>query len=330
MSNFIVPNTFIPGTKAKAQEVNENFTSIQNELNTKAIKTGDLTQPFYVAPAIEDNHATTKNQVENLIENIKTEISSELDKNDLSLFATCGNVNEDGNADLIDFSGMNLNFLIGGTYSNLIGNIQGANVKITSVDAFSLSGYADGTYNIFVDKDGEITALKNTVYIQAKAPTMIINDVWVNTSIYPNEIKQYNGTENVTFEKLFLGYVVIKDSQIDLTFTNPYNSKDVTVANHINSARVVETYLNGSSGYRIWSDGWCEQWGNTNSERGKQTMTLLKTYKKITNAMATSWADCNYAIVSTPSLSTIAVETRGFDHTIQPCTAFWYIRGYIK
>ena len=27
MSNFIVPNTFIPGTKAKAQEVNENFKS---------------------------------------------------------------------------------------------------------------------------------------------------------------------------------------------------------------------------------------------------------------------------------------------------------------
>ena len=91
MSNFIVPNTFIPGTKAKAQEVNENFTSIQNELNTKATKTGDVTQPFFVAPAIEDNQATTKKQIEKIIEDTKSNLFSEIEKNDLCLFALYGN-----------------------------------------------------------------------------------------------------------------------------------------------------------------------------------------------------------------------------------------------
>ncbi len=281
MSNFIVPNTFIPGTKAKAQEVNENFTSIQNELNSKATKTGDVAQTFFVAQAVEENQATTKKQVENLIENTKTEMISELDKNGFSLFAFSGNVNEDGKAHLITFSGMNLSFLVGGGSSNLLGNIQGTSVEITSVDSFSLNGYADGTYNIFVDKDGEITALANKVYIQPKEPTMVINDIWVNTSVSPNEIKQYNGTEKVLFEKIFIGKVVIKDSQIESVSTNPYNSKIVTVANHTNGAQVVETYQNDASGYRIYSDGFCEQWGQSTTTSGKVVITFVKPFETV-------------------------------------------------
>ena len=34
--SFNIPNTFVAGTKAKADEVNENFTSLQNELNKNA------------------------------------------------------------------------------------------------------------------------------------------------------------------------------------------------------------------------------------------------------------------------------------------------------
>ncbi len=276
MSNFIVPNTFIPGTKAKAQEVNENFTSIQNELNTKATKTGDVTQPFFVAPAIEDNQATTKKQIEKIIEDTKSNLFSEIEKNDLCLFALNGNVNEDGKAYLIDFSGMNLSFLVGGSYPNLLGNIQGASVEITSVEAFSLSGYVDGTYNIFVNKDGEITALANKIYIQPKEPTMVINDIWVDTSVYPNKIKQFNGTEKVLFEKIFIGKVIIKASQIESVSTNPYKSKMVTVVNHTSSAQIIETYQNGTSGYRVYSDGYCEQWGYINVPG---TFTFLKTFK---------------------------------------------------
>lgn len=36
MSKFVVPNIFVAGTKAKAQEVNENFASIQDELEKKS------------------------------------------------------------------------------------------------------------------------------------------------------------------------------------------------------------------------------------------------------------------------------------------------------
>lgn len=332
MSNFIVPNTFIPGTKAKAQEVNENFSSIQNELNTKASKTGDFTQPFFVAPATEENQATTKKQVCNLIEDTKAEIASDINKNNLSLFPQSGNADENGNADLIDFSAMNLNFLVGGNYPNLVGNIQGNQTEITYVASLSLSGYSDNTYNIFVDRNGEISTFANKIYIQPKEPTMVINDIWVNTSIYPNEIKQFNGNENVKFEKLFIGNVVIKNSQIDSVYTNPYNCQNITVANHTNYATVVETYVNGSSGYRIWSDGYCEQWGlvsQWNISVGPVTVDLLKKYKSISSVMVTSSADSCYGIGKTSGQDKIIVETRGHNYTQQACVCYWRVYGYL-
>ncbi len=67
MSNFIVPNTFVPGTKARAQDVNENFVAVQDELNLKAEKNGDETQTFYVANATHDNEAVNKAQLDTAI-----------------------------------------------------------------------------------------------------------------------------------------------------------------------------------------------------------------------------------------------------------------------
>lgn len=52
---------------------------------------------------------------------------------------------------------------------------------------------------------------------------------------------------------------------------------------------VTETYVNGTSWYRIWSDGWCEQ-GNSKvpSSTSWETILLLKQYK-----------DTNYQVIAT-------------------------------
>lgn len=41
---------------------------------------------------------------------------------------------------------------------------------------------------------------------------------------------------------------------------------------------ISETYVNGTSWYRIYSDGWCEQGGRVSSGSGASTVTLLKSY----------------------------------------------------
>lgn len=51
---------------------------------------------------------------------------------------------------------------------------------------------------------------------------------------------------------------------------------------------ITETYVNGTSGYRIWSDGYCEQWGRVNisGTDANNTVNFVKTFK-----------DTNYVVV---------------------------------
>ena len=65
---------------------------------------------------------------------------------------------------------------------------------------------------------------------------------------------------------------------------------------------IIDTYVNGTSGYRIWSDGYCEQWGLANVET---YVTLLKTYRDINYVILTSATNntnsTNRALCGTPS-----------------------------
>ena len=98
---------------------------------------------------------------------------------------------------------------------------------------------------------------------------------------------------------------------------------------------IVETYVNGTSGYRIWSDGYCEQWGYLlpTSAAAVHTVTFLKPFK-----------DTNYSILrttvsaydTTPSLrvlTTQALTTTNFKMYLPTPTyadgAMWRAYGYI-
>lgn len=277
MGKFVVPNIFVAGTKAKAQEVNENFTSIQNELEKKALKEGDETQAFYVADAIDDNQAVSKSQMEAVIDNFNDKTSTKIGADKISLFAKSGNINEYGNAELLQNSGLELSFLVGNDYPSLKGNIQGEEIEINEIETFSMSGFSDGIYNIFVDKNATISAFTNKVYIQPQKPTMVVNDVWVDTSIFPNKIYVYNGTDLIKFEKLFIGEVQLTNSQISSVKTKPYYSDEVTIVNQIKNAKVLEAYVNNNSGYRLWSDNWLENWGSFSIY--DHSVTFLKKFK---------------------------------------------------
>lgn len=291
MGKFIVPNIFVAGTKAKAQEVNENFVSIQEELEKKALKEGSQTQTFYVANATEDGQAVSKNQMQNFVNETNNSTLAKIGADKLSLFANSGNTDEEGNAELITFSDLELTFLVGNNYPSLKGNLLGENIEITEIENFSLSGFANGKYNIFVNKNGEISVLSNNIYIQPKQPSLILNDVWVDTSSVPDKITQFDGSNKINFDKLLIGKVTIENSQITSVTTVPYNSKEVTIVNQSHNAHIIETYQNEHSWYRIWSDGFVEQGGiisnmGVNSYRD---ITLLKTYKDMNFSVIASF-----------------------------------------
>lgn len=89
------------------------------------------------------------------------------------------------------------------------------------------------------------------------------------------------------------------------------------------------TYDGGTSGYRIWSDGYCEQWGLANA--GTTSITFAKTFK-----------DTNYNILITergnwagyiPRVDTVSTNsmTLKFDAFTGGSVQSWYwtVKGYL-
>ena len=96
-----------------------------------------------------------------------------------------------------------------------------------------------------------------------------------------------------------IGEMEVKNGNI-VSFT-PYNPVSLATKDEIESAvkdikkeystaYITETYLNGGSGYIVYSNGYCEQWGLTNASAGSSiTINYIKTFK-----------DTNYFIAVTP------------------------------
>lgn len=75
----------------------------------------------------------------------------------------------------------------------------------------------------------------------------------------------------------------------------PFRAVDYNDFN--NTPHVIESYSKGSSGYRVWSDKYCEQWGTVNltSTNEEITITLLKEYRDSYGCCLTS--PCNVELL---------------------------------
>lgn len=107
--------------------------------------------------------------------------------------------------------------------------------------------------------------------------------------------------------------------------------EQITNINAPSRGYLVQSYVNGTSGYRVYSDGWCEQWGKSNSTSGQETITLTKAYNSINfTVLATSYANNFYGTAEIINNKTIWIESRGHDFTVQPCLVRWLTMGYIS
>lgn len=110
---------------------------------------------------------------------------------------------------------------------------------------------------------------------------------------------------------------------------NPINTTYVKNANLIECHIITETYINGSSWYRVYSDGWCEQGGKCSSGAA---ITYLKSFK-----------DTNYSLMVTkygqssaferPDTGITAYSATGFTFTTSGNVYgnhFFYACGYIN
>lgn len=115
------------------------------------------------------------------------------------------------------------------------------------------------------------------------------------------------------------------NSKADVDLSNVIPA--ISFATAMNTAgirTVTETYQNGDSWYRIWSDRWCEQGGNTGT--AMSTITLLKPFR-----------DTNYTVLQSPGAvggtqyhSITTRTTTSFSMTGTNTSHFWRAEGYIN
>ena len=122
-------------------------------------------------------------------------------------------------------------------------------------------------------------------------------------------------------------------ASVDLSDAEP-TSAFGTALNTAGIITIVETDSNGTSWYRVYSDGWCEQ-------GGVATVTAANTWKKI--SLLKAYKDTNYSVIATNAGSAATIygvkvgssfknETDGFYLSLGSgsTTAWWRASGYIS
>lgn len=94
------------------------------------------------------------------------------------------------------------------------------------------------------------------------------------------------------------------------------------------------TYVNGASGYNIWSNGYCEQWGQGSASTGSAKVTLLKTFAN-TNyniQLTASYTESSGGVSTGVAVHNTSKATTGFtisQYSKANYTAYWRACGYL-
>lgn len=111
-------------------------------------------------------------------------------------------------------------------------------------------------------------------------------------------------------------------------------SNALTDIANLKSRTIVETYSNGTSWYRVWSDGWCEQGGRITATAHGTVITLLKPYANtdytgnVIHAIATYKSDVNAGELSFVSTTnTTCTLHSGINAGV---LVQWQSQGYIR
>lgn len=172
-------------------------------------------------------------------------------------------------------------FIEGASGTTTLGDVTEAGLpNITgSTDENSTIGLVSRTN---ATQTGAFTKGENRTYAPPGSPSvpgsMLSFDASLSNSIYGNS----NTVQPQSTKVLY--YIVIANTtktaievDIDEIATDLNGKADVDLTN-CTKPHVIETYSNGASGYRIWSDGLIEQWGEVSLSTSPASVNLFKTY----------------------------------------------------
>ena len=290
MSNNAIPHTFIPGTKAKATEGNENFNFLKNKLDeaiTSLSSTSSELETFITNTTediedLNDSKCDTKLKQTGYVTNciisapngVLTYSGSNVTaKSGLKVLIPDG-INEDGSLKSIeytleedivkDFTNTSVNGAIyidqTGTLHALGSEGEGSSVGSTFTGAYynTTTNYINPVTSGVVDNTKKLCRIGE---IRVSSGTISSLTSYTPLQLYPQKICR----------------------------TRPNGAQ---TANRYNGSIIVENYFNGHSGYVLFSDNFIIQWGLTETLAHNQGTTkyFLKyfysnTYKVFTQRL---------------------------------------------
>lgn len=163
-----------------------------------------------------------------------------------------------------------------------------------SWETVDLSSKQDITDNTLTTTDKTIVGAINEVNSKPSVTSLsALTDVTLTTPA-DGEVLKYNSTsqkwENDEGGGTWGSITGTLSNQTDLN--NALNGKVSTSSlSEINP--MIVSYVNGTSGYNIWANGYCEQWGETDASAGstERTITFLKTFNNTNYVITHSSVD---------------------------------------
>ena len=216
------------------------------------------------------------------------------------------------------------------------------NLTLTSSDSIYIAP-ANGRY--YLKMNASTGQFINMHRINASGDDIIIShDVSVNNLDVFEEIKVRKGdkvhiTHNTSGNVLAFKFIYAQGNG-SLYY---YVGETVQNANLIDAGRIgeqlankqdkcihiIDTYVNGTSGYNIWSNGYCEQWGKIRGSTGAISISLLKIYANLDYNIQTGGIE--YTSSTTIYEGTITNKTiNGFTYYNAYVNGrYWKTSGYL-
>lgn len=287
MTDYLTLTEFIPGTKAKAQEVNANFTVLKDALNTKADMQGDSMLTFSVATATLNSHAVNKSLLDSTTTATNTKMNGLINRFCLK----SGNITS-GNADLLAYSGTTLSFKIGGSYSSALWtSANGTQETITTLA--NINGLStNGTYSVIKELGVTNAIATSSKVTQGKtfptSPSEGDYHCLITTGLSTHKFVSNTWVETHYIQ---LGTVTVSGGVITAVSTNSYNQNGYDVNSQSNDwakalpviststgidkatnvdhtadvCGIILNYLSGSTSSAVTIDGVVFGWSVSNS-----------------------------------------------------------------
>jgi hypothetical protein len=150
----------------------------------------------------------------------------------------------------------------------------------------------------------------------------------------------YNNSDTVQMNAVAMRYFVVvangqtNQSMMDWSaWASSLQGKANADLSNCSKPYILETYENGKSGYNVYSNGYCEQWGYSSIKTATSVVTLLKPYRDLDFNINLVWQYTTnigtYAPISNvTSVDSFTVYRSG--EGAQKCSQYWETKGYIR